>query len=241
MSENGLEHFFDLGDKVELPPKWGDLARLHKLVRERKPFQILEFGSGFSTIVMACALKQNYEEYLEILADRQSDRHYGQPNVVSVESSEKWQKNTRVKIDKAELSDYSKIVFSRVSMAEYQGQLCHFYDELPDVVPDFVYLDGPDPATVEGSINGLSFRNPKRTVMSADIIKYESTLLPGFFMIVDGRTNNARFLKRMLRRSYEVRYYPEADVTTFELEESRLGLKNIFGHEAYKGVKVVFA
>ena len=22
VSENGLEHFFDLGDKVELPPKW---------------------------------------------------------------------------------------------------------------------------------------------------------------------------------------------------------------------------
>ena len=68
LQQNGLENFIALGDAEELPPKWDDLARLYKLVRERKPFQILEFGSGFSTIVMAFALKQNWEEYLDILA-----------------------------------------------------------------------------------------------------------------------------------------------------------------------------
>lgn len=160
---------------------------------------------------------------------------------MSLESAEKWRDNTIAKVEAAALSEFSEIAVSTVTVAEHRGQLCHFYDELPDVVPDFVYLDGPDPATVEGSINGLSFQNPKRTVMSSDILKYESTLLPGFFMIVDGRTNNARFLQRMLTREYTIQYYEGGDVTTFELTEPRLGRKNIFGWEAYSGTPVTFA
>jgi hypothetical protein len=119
-------------------------------------------------------------------------------------------------------------------------QVCHFYLNLPDIVPDFVYLDGPTPSSVQGEINGLSFSNPKRTVMSGDILKYESTLLPGFFMIIDGRTNNARFLQRMLKRSYDVNYHDLANVTTFELNEHRLGKKNIYGREAYMDLTVNF-
>lgn len=218
------------GSNLEIKPKWDDLARLYILVRKRKPFQILEFGSGFSTIVMAYALKQNWEEYLE---SRKNSQKLAQPRIVSIESSKEWMQNTIKKIKKAKLTEFAKNVFSTVSIAEYQGQICHFYDELPDIVPDFVYLDGPDPSTVKGSINGLSFKNPNRTVMSGDILKYESTLLPGFFMIIDGRTNNARFLQRMLARKYDVNYHEQADTTTFELIETRLGIKNIFGWEAY--------
>jgi len=239
LEEAGIIKFLKLGCGEELSPKWDDLARLYNLIRERKPFQVLEFGSGFSTIVMAFALKQNWEDYSGLTSNH-AGMKFEQPFMVSVESSEKWMENTRFKIIKAGLESFSKIAFSRVSIAEHQGQVCHFYKELPDIVPDFVYLDGPDPLTVEGSINGLSFQNPKRTVMAGDILKYESTLLPGFFMIVDGRTNNARFLKRMLKRSYKIQYHPAADVTTFELAESRLGRKNIYGHEAYTVAKVVF-
>lgn len=159
---------------------------------------------------------------------------YPQPKIISLESAKKWRENTMVKIKAAELSDFSEILISTVSITEQQGQLCHVYDNLPDIVPDFVYLDGPDPQNVQGSVNGITFKNPKRTVMSADILKYESTLLPGFFMIVDGRSNNARFLSRTLTREYEVKYHEDADVTTFELKEPRLGQKNIYGWEAYR-------
>ncbi|WP_028571393.1 hypothetical protein [Desulfonatronum lacustre] len=234
----GVADLLQEGADTEIKPKWDDLARLYMLVRERKPFHILEFGSGFSTIVMASALKQNWEECRDILA-RQSGSQavrqilYERPQMVSIESSKKWMLNTREKVEKGGLAEFTDIVFSNVSIAEYQGQVCHFYDELPDVVPDFVYMDGPDPSTVKGSINGISFKRSKRTVMSGDILKYESTLLPSFFMIVDGRTNNARFLQRMLLRKYDVIYHKKADVTTFQLKEPRLGIKNVFGWEAY--------
>lgn len=235
LRENGLEHLLLPGDKAELSPEWDMLARLHKLIRKRKPFLILEFGSGFSSVVMASALESNWDEFQRISQSVQNRLDVEQPRLVSVETSKKWQDNTREKIENAGLADFFEIVFSRVTIAEHLGQLCHFYDKLPDVVPDFVYLDGPDPATVEGRINGLSFQNHKRTVMSGDILKYESTLIPGFFMIIDGRTNNARFLQRMLTRDYDVRHHLDEDYTTFELKESRLGRKNIYGHEAYSG------
>lgn len=234
LQKEGVAGILEAGDKAEVPPKWDDLARLYYLVRKRKPFQVLEFGSGFSTIVMAYALNQNWLDYNEVLSAQKGINRYEQPCLISIESSTKWRDNTKAKIEKIGLTGFADIVFSEVTIAEYQGQVCHFYDELPDIVPDFVYLDGPDYSTVKGSISGLTFQNPKRTVIAADMLKYESTLLPGFFMIIDGRSNNARFLQRMLKRTYDVHYYEEADVTTFELKEARLGRKNVYGWEAYK-------
>ena len=122
---------------------------------------------------------------------------------------------------------------SGVSVRKYNESVCHVYDLLPDVVPDFIYLDGLDPADAEGSVSGITFKNLRRTVMAADPLLSESTLLPGFYTLVDGRSNNARFLERELKRDYEVHYDPEADVTTFELKEPRFEKKNIYGWEAY--------
>lgn len=233
LRQEGVTELLEQGQTDEISPEWDDLARLHILARKRRPFQVLEFGSGFSTIVLAAALKQNWEDYLGSRTARQPDSQWKQPSMVSIESSEQWRDNTAKKVGKLGLLDFAEIVFSEVKIAEYQGQICHFYDRLPNIVPDFVYLDGPDPSTVMGDINGLSFLNPQRTVMSGDVLKYESTLLPGFFMIVDARTNNARFLQRMLKRNFTVQYHQVGDVTTFELNEPRLGRKNIYGWEVY--------
>lgn len=242
LQEEGCLEFLKHGMENELSPEWDDLARIYFLVRKRKPFQVLEFGSGFSTLIIAYALKNNWDEYLNGLNDeKEVVRKYEQPHLVALESSEKWKKNTLKKLDSVNLSNFVDIEISGVEISEYNGQICHYYKNLPDIVPDFVYLDGPDPATVSGNINGLSFKNPRRTVMSADLLKYESSLLPGFFMIVDGRTNNCRFLNRNLQRNFIYQYHKEADVSTFELDEERLGRKNVFGWEAYGNEPVYFA
>lgn len=242
LQEEGCLEFLKHGMENELSPEWDDLARIYYLVRKRKPFKVLEFGSGYSTLIIAYALKKNWDEYLEGLsAEEEPVRKYEKPQLVALESSEKWQKNTLEKLESVHLSEYVRIEISDVEIAEYNGQICHYYKSLPDIVPDFVYLDGPDPATVKGTINGLSFKNIRRTVMSADILKYESTLLPGFFMIVDGRTNNCRFLNRNLQRNYTYEHHKSADVSTFELNEDRLGRKNVFGWEAYGHKSVYFA
>jgi hypothetical protein len=140
----------------------------------------------------------------------------------SLETSKKWLRNTNDKLKTNNLSDFVEISLSKCVISEFQGQTCHFYKSLPDIVPDFVYLDGPDPMDVKGSINGISMQNCKRTVMSADMLKYESTLLPGFSMLVDGRTNNARFLHRMFTRRFSSFHCKEKDITFFQLNERPL-------------------
>lgn len=230
--EDGLYQLLFTGLPEEKEPELQDLARLWILTRQRKPFCLLEFGSGHSILILASALKKNWDEYRDTCG---GTGRFEQPRLLALETHEKWRENTESKVQTADLADFVTILPASVHVAEYNGQLCHFYDELPDVVPDFVYLDGPASSSIQGEVNGLSFRNPSRTVMSADILKYESTLLPGFFMIVDGRTNNARFLRRMLTRAYIVRHDPIGDVTTFELDETPLGRKNIMGWQAYSG------
>ena len=120
-----------------------------------------------------------------------------------------------------------------MEIGTYQGQLCHYFTSLPDVVADFIYLDGPGPKDVKGTIRGLSFQCDERTVMSADLLLMESTFLPGTFILVDGRTNNARFLQRNFRRTYDVRWDKEGDVTSFELKEERLGKYNVLGSDYF--------
>jgi len=196
------------GDGRELPPDFPDLAFLHRAVSRRKPRCILEFGCGFSTIVMASALSGG--------------------ELYAVDSSQQWIENTRAKLG---AMPNVHVSYSPVKVGAFNGQLCSFYERLPDVVPDFVFLDGPDPAMVEGQINGLSFQNPVRTVMAGDLLLMESTLLPGFYMVVDGRTNNARFLARNLQRPYAIRWRRTLDLTTFEMREKKLGYRNVFGYE----------
>ena len=115
---------------------------------------------------------------------------------------------------------------SAVHAGTFNGQLCHFYDTLPNAVPDFVYLDGPDPRDVGGAVNGLDFRHRERTVISADLLLMEPTFVPGLMILVDGRTNNARFLAANFRRTYDWLEDPQDDYSVFELVEPPLGPKN---------------
>jgi len=41
-----------------------DLVRIHQLIRQRRCFTVLEFGVGFSTIIIADALMKNKMDWL---------------------------------------------------------------------------------------------------------------------------------------------------------------------------------
>ena len=226
----GIDRWIDFGATGPgFPPEAADLARIHRLIRTRKSFTVLEFGGGYSTIVIADALRKNRREW-EALSSRPELRNRFLFHCYSVDASKSWLELARSRIPE-ELDSFVTFHYSPVKIGTHNGQLCHFYENVPDVIPDFVYLDGPDPADVQGSINGLTFQCPERTVMSGDPLLMESTLLPGFFLLVDGRTNNARFLQRNFQRTYKVAWDREGDVTTFELDEERLGPVNILGRD----------
>ncbi|MEM1318958.1 MAG: hypothetical protein AAGG75_01815 [Bacteroidota bacterium] len=212
-----------------IPPDLQDLVRLHRLIRERMSFTVLEFGVGFSTIVIADALQKNKADWKR-LEQPPKLRNRFLFQCFSVDSSAKWLERSQERLPE-QFKDTVHFQFSRVEIGTFNGQLCHFYKNLPDIVPDFIYLDGPDPQTVEGTINGMSFQCMERTVMSGDLLLMEPILLPGTFVLVDGRTNNARFLKNNFKRAYEVIWDRQGDVTTFELIEDRLGKYNILGKD----------
>ncbi len=214
-----------------IPADVEDLVRLHQLIRSRKSFTVLEFGVGFSTLIIADALMKNKVDWLS-LEDPPQIRNRFQFQCFSVDTSEKWIEKTKARIPEKLLA-FINFQLSDVEIGTHNGQLCHFYKTLPDIVPDFIYLDGPDPQAVKGSINGLTFQCMERTVMSGDLLLMEPFLLPGTFVLIDGRTNNARFLKNNLKRTYEFIWNKEGDVTTIELIEDRLGKYNLLGSDFF--------
>jgi hypothetical protein len=228
---------------TEFPPDITDLVRMHKLVRERKAMTILEFGIGYSTLVYADALMKNEADYA---TSKDPNKCYIVANnlheIHSVDSSKKWIANFKKKLKLyPHLQKYIHLHYSEIHVGSFQGQMCHFYDELPDIVPDFIYLDGPSAGDVQGKFAGMTFKQLDRTVMSGDILRMESILSPGTFILVDGRSNNARFLRNNFKRNWE--YYNCAqhkelrfqmfedwndyDYTTFELVEFPLNYWNL--------------
>ncbi len=208
-----------------LPPEPADLVHLHQLVRRRKCFTVLEFGLGYSTVILADALRKNQAEW-ERLPEKPLLRNRFMFQLFSVDASEWWIENIQQRLPAA-LADRVHIQHSTVEIGTFNGQLCHYYQNLPDVVADFIYMDGPSPKDVKGTLNGLSFQCDERTVMSGDLLLMESTFLPGTYILVDGRTNNARFLARNFQRQYNLHWDAEMDLTTFELLEERLGIYNV--------------
>jgi hypothetical protein len=209
------------GDSAEIPPVLHDLYNLHRLVRRRRPTTILELGVGFSSLVLAHALAENVRERLPTGPAKAKGAPPPSPQLWSVDTNPRWIENVARKMPE-DLRRFVTFRHSPVEVCELSGQLCHRYVNLPSIVPDFLYLDGPDPADVTGSVNGLSFTletGGPRQAVSADVALIEPSLKTGFFMVVDARYNNVHFFRRNLRRRYRVRSDRVNRLTTFELLE----------------------
>jgi hypothetical protein len=210
--------------KNRIKPKYRDLARLHKIVMQRKVFSAVEFGVGFSTIVIADALQKNRHAW-ELLRDKPSIRYADPFKLYSVDAGKAWIEATKRMLP-AYLKEQVHFHISEVKAGEYCGKYCHYYDNLPDVVPDFLYIDGPDPTDVKGSLRGIAWKNAERVVMSGDLLALEPLFLPGALVLIDGRTLNGRFVSAHLFRNWSICRSEKNDVTVFELQEKPLGKLN---------------
>ena len=157
---------------------------------------------GFSTLAISAALRTNEQE------------SGLRGHLYSLDADKEWLENTRVKIPE-NLWDYVTLHYSTVTTTTVDGTLCHLYDDLPDISPNFVYLDGPDTHNVSGNVRGVGFSN-ERPPISADILLYESSAPLDFFVLVDGRWENCRFLRRYLKGKYRNRHYRARKSQTFE-------------------------
>ncbi|MBX7146176.1 MAG: class I SAM-dependent methyltransferase [Alphaproteobacteria bacterium] len=218
LKEQGVIDILFSGDESELPPNTFMLALLHRLIRKRRPRRIIEFGVGFSTLVIAHALYQNLQDE-NWGAEGVDPAFYGK--LWSVETNPFWIENLEQKIPEY-LSYFIDIRQTTTEAEIIEGELCHLSRDLPNITPDFVYIDGPHVHDVSSMINGLGFIQEDgrlRSQITADILLYESTLKEGFYMLLAGQTNNMHFLCRHLKRKYRVIWNKSKNYSTFELLE----------------------
>ncbi len=210
------------GDEGDLPYEYelDDLYHLYSTVRRTSCVSVLELGSGWSTAVLALALNENDESFGD--EHRQFVRHPNPFQILTIDASPHWQ---GVALDRLPdwLKSTVKAVTCNVNLVDRYGSYVHLYQYVPDFVADLIYLDGPDPEQVHGSIDGFEYSELHTLPMGADILRIEPHLWPETMIITDGRTANARFLAGQLRRNWQVMHDPFGDRTTFRLEETPFG------------------
>ena len=204
-------------------PELVDLVRLHSLIISRRVTNVLEFGVGWSSLIMADALRLNESKHAATVSSRL--RRTEPFRLYSVDDSASWIKTAASRLE-SRLRSRVHFIHSSVQMATFNDRICTRYNHLPDTCPDLIYLDGPSQSSAQGEVNGISTRHADRLPMSCDIAMMEHFLLPGTLIVVDGRTANVRFLLANLQRRWWHYHDRETDAHYLELREDPLGHYN---------------
>lgn len=211
------------GNPNPSPQSLVDLGRIHALIRSRKVTKVLEFGCGFSTLAVAHALAQNDREHGA--AVRGGLRREDPFQAHAIDNHRDFIDLTLRRIPDV-LQSRVDIRYSPVRMTTFAGRICTEYETIPNIAPDFIYLDGPSQFGVEGEVNGISTQSTDRLPMACDLLKIEHFLLPGTLILADGRTANIRFLIANFQRSWRHHHDVLDDVHYLELVEEPLGKWN---------------
>ena len=198
-----------------------DLCRLHWVVLTRKVLNVLEFGSGYSTLFMADAhfILSFFFKKLDFSRNEKNFHTY------AVEESKYFAKDTLKKIP-SHLIKYITISTSKIKTIYYKHHFASKYESLPNISPDFIYLDAPTLYFTEKKFEGFTFAKKNRVPMSSDLLLIEYFLEPRTAIIVDGRTANARFLRDNFKRKWKYIEDLKEDYHYFELVEKPLGKIN---------------
>jgi predicted O-methyltransferase YrrM len=108
------------------------LGELARHISTQKPSLVVELGSGFSTVVIAAALKQN-----------------GGGRLVSIDADKVYAEKTREQLALHGLADWVDVRFSQISEMTFEGENRLWYDtskfdDLGSI--DLLFIDGPSTA-----------------------------------------------------------------------------------------------
>jgi len=160
-------------------PDYNDLWFLWNAVRKKNPKVILEFGSGWSTYVIANALAANAV---------QGSNGF----LYSLDHMEEWANITNDTMPEG-LKKYCKIIYSPVKENEYDGTKGYIFSNIPDIIPNMVFLDGP------------SAKNERCAAF--DLLYMEDRFPDDFYLIIDKRHKNTEILKEKFKRKYIYKEY----------------------------------
>ncbi|CAN1593581.1 hypothetical protein MCEME18_00220 [Candidatus Pelagibacterales bacterium] len=206
-----------------------DLINLYQLITFNKRINILEIGSGWSTMICYLALmknKKNYSSYVK------NNLKYSKPfQMISIDTDKFYLNKSKKNFhkfmkNKTKLSLKNiEFTYSQSQMTIVNGQYCTILSNLPKFNPDFIYLDGPWHMQTKNNKNfNFSNRNIDLQPMSADILLIEPFLRPGTILVVDGRGANSEFLKNNLKRKWNYKYLKATDQHIFSLVAKSWGI-----------------
>jgi hypothetical protein len=221
-NSNLLERSVSAFEKKPFEPKFSDLCRLHYIALTRKSINILEFGSGFSTVVLADAMRILRGQFYKYA--KENFRIDVPFHVFSVEEEQRFLEISQNRLQN--LSAFATISRSSVELIRHDNRVATLYSKLPNISPDFIYIDGPSQFCNTSDINRFSFNSKSRAPMSADVLLFEFFLEPDTLLLIDGRTANAQFLMAYLKRKWAYHHDEVGDIHYFELQESPLGPLN---------------
>ena len=220
-------------------PELNDLYNLYQYVLINKRTTVLEFGSGWSTLIFSLALKEVRDKYSEEVKNLRRNNPF---ELFVLENKKKYLKITKDRIKK--FNKYLKIkkpikinyFFSDVEMILYNNRICTQYKKLPVCNPDLIYLDGPDLYSVKGNVNGISTRHNDMMPMVSDILKFEYFYTPGTIIVVDGRAANSNFMRNNFQRKWKY-INDKNDQHIFLLDDKPLGKYNKLQLKFYNKIK----
>jgi hypothetical protein len=212
-------------------PEVVDLYRIYKLITLNKRINVLEYGTGYSSLVILKALDENKKKYLNQTKDLRFKKKFF---LSVVDNQKKFINISRSRIRKKLKLNNFEFFYSENHMREFNGSVSSQYINHPTLNPDFIYLDGPDQYNIKKKINGITLNDHEMPPMNCDILKYENILCPGTIILTDGRTLNARFLKNNFKRNWKIIEDSFHDQTIFYLNEKPLGYFNLKQLNFYK-------
>jgi len=156
-------------------PDYVDLWNLYNYIVSESPAVVWEFGSGISTVVMAYA----------------QARRGGDGHVFAVEPDADWAASTFTALP-SHLRERCDVFYSAAASCTMGGTPSSRFAELPDVLPDMIYIDGaPKNSAYKGAEN---------------IFFIEDQLEPGTTVLIDGRGPACQFfLKGLLKREWQMK------------------------------------
>ncbi len=218
-------------------PELFDLYRLYQFIILNKRTTILEFGTGWSSLIFSIALnelKKKYKKKVEML------RRNNPFELFIVDNEKKFLNISKKRVEKFFNMKIKNLVhynFSDVEMTRFNGRIATEYKKLPLCNPDFIYLDGPDQFKVKKNINNISTSHKDMMPMACDILKIEYFLTPGTIIVCDGRGANCKFLRDNLKRNWLYKNDTTYDQHIFYLNDPPLGKYNKMQLDFYKSTK----
>ena len=209
------------------------LELLKNLILKKKRLRVIEFGTGISTLVISKCLQINKINF------KKQTKNFRERNYVchTIDNNRKYLNITKKNIKILGLQKFCYLTKSNLIMQNFNNYITAGCEKLPNINPDFIFLDGPDQSLIKGSCLNINFSENSFTPIQNDILKMEAYLVPGTIILIDGRTNNALFLKKKLYRRWKYKFFKKLDQHLFELVDPSIGKYNKSVLSFYKSKK----